>query len=145
MNDKCSLASGKINICFGAIVMIGAAFAGFALGQSLDPYYSNGYGQITLWRMLTRAGHTHGMTFGLINIVFGLLLDRLGGSVRQKRILAALAMVSVLLPIGVCLRGLTQGATFAELLAMVGGFSLLGACGLLLVCVRRGFGPSGSV
>jgi hypothetical protein len=70
------MITGRFNILLGLSAMVVAAIAGFALGQSLEPYYESGYGQIPLWRYLTKAGHTHGMPFGLINIVFGLLIGR---------------------------------------------------------------------
>ena len=130
------MSNGRFNIILGLLVLIAAAFAGFALGQTLEPYYASGYGQIPLWRYLTKAGHTHGMLFGLINIVFGLLISLAGCSEKIKRTGAILAALALCLPIGVALRGITEGAKFAEGIAMIGGFSFLAACGTMIFIAR---------
>ncbi len=130
------MINGRFNILLGLLTMVAATIAGFALGQSLEPYYVNGYGQIPLWRYLTKAGHTHGMSFGLINIVFGLLIGRAECSDRIKRIGAVLTALALCLPIGVALRGLTAGAKYAEGIAMIGGLSFLAACAVMIVIVR---------
>lgn len=126
------MGNGRFNIYLGLGVLIAAALGGFALGKSLDPYFAQGYAQIPFWRYLTKAGHTHGMTFGLINILFGLLISHLTCSERLKRNAAVLTATSLFLPLGTCLRGLTQGAIFTVVLAVTGGFSLIGACLLLI-------------
>ena len=125
--------SGRLNIRLGIVVMITATFGGFALGNSLDPYFEHGYAQIPFWRYLMKAGHTHGMPFGLINIVFGMLISRLTCSDRVKTIASILTATAILLPLGVFLRGVSEGAKWAEAIAVIGGFSLLGACVSLLV------------
>lgn len=119
----------------GLATMLVAAFVGFALGQSLEPYYANGYGQIPLWRYLTKVGHTHGMPFGLMNILFGILIWRSDCSARLKRIGAVTTALTLLLPVGVALRGLTAGAKYAEGIAMAGGFSFLAACVVMMFVV----------
>jgi hypothetical protein len=130
------MIKGRFNVLLGLSAMVAAAIAGFALGQSLEPYYESGYGQIPLWRYLTKAGHTHGMPFGLINIVFGLLIGRAECSARLKRFGAVLTALTLCLPIGVALRGLTAGATYAEGIAMIGGLSFLAACAVMVLVVR---------
>lgn len=130
------MITGRFNILLGLSAMVVAAIAGFALGQSLEPYYESGYGQIPLWRYLTKAGHTHGMPFGLINIVFGLLIGRAECSDRLKRIGAVLTALALCLPMGVALRGLTAGATYAEGIAMIGGLSFVAACAVMVFVVR---------
>jgi hypothetical protein len=127
------MKTGKMNLYLGVVVMMAAAFGGFALGKTMDPYFASGYAQIPLWRYLIKAGHTHGMPFGLINIAFGLVIARLTCSDRIKTFASALTAVAILLPIGVCLRGLTAGAQFAEVLGALGGFSLVAACLLLVI------------
>jgi hypothetical protein len=130
------MTNGRFNVYLGLLAMVVATIAGFALGQSLEPYYTTGYGQIPLWRYLTKAGHTHGMSFGLINIVFGLLIGRAECSARIKRISAVLTALALCLPIGVALRGLTAGAKYAEGIAMIGGLSFLAACAAMVFIVR---------
>ena len=137
LNDKeKTVINGRFNIYLGLLALVAATIAGFALGQSLEPYYKNGYGQIPLWRYLTKAGHTHGMSFGLINVVFGLLIGRAEASARLKRFAAVLSALGLLLPVGVALRGLTAGAKYAEGIAMVGGISFLAACATMAFLVR---------
>ena len=131
------MKTGKMNLYLGVVVMMAAAFGGFVLGKTLDPYFANGYAQIPLWRYLVKAGHTHGMPFGLINIAFGLVIARLACSDRIKTFASALTAVAILLPLGVCLRGLTEGAKFAEVLAGLGGFSLVAACLLLVIGLAK--------
>jgi hypothetical protein len=126
---------GRVNIYLGLMTLIAASIGGFALGKSLDPYYAHGYGQIPLWRYLIKAGHTHGMPFGLINIIFGMLISSLNCSSGIRRAASILTATALLLPVGVCLRGFTEGAKFCEILAMLGGFSLIVACILLIVGV----------
>ena len=130
------MIQGRFNTYLGLAVLVVAALAGFALGQSLEPYYKNGYGQITLWRYLIKVGHTHGMPFGLINIVFGLLIGRAECSATLKRTGAILTALALCLPLGVALRGLTEGARYTEGIAMVGGFSFLAACVVMVFIVR---------
>ena len=130
------MISGRFNMYLGLAVLVVAALAGFALGQSLEPYYKNGYGQITLWRYLTKVGHTHGMPFGLINIVFGLLIGRAACSSTLKRAGGVLTALALCLPLGVAARGLTEGAKYAEGIAMLGGFSFLAACVVMVFIVR---------
>jgi len=130
------MTSGKFNMYLGIMALLISTFAGFALGNSLDQYFQSGHAQIPLWRYLTKAGHTHGMPFGLINIIFGLIIAHAAGSDRLKTAGAVLTALSLLLPVGVALRGLTEGAKFAEGIAMAGGFSFIAACVTMILCVR---------
>jgi hypothetical protein len=129
------MIKGRFNILLGLSALIAAAFIGFAHGQTLEPYYTHGYGQIPLWRYLTKAGHTHGMLIGLINIVFGILIGRMECPARLKRMGSVLTAMALCLPIGVALRGLTEGAKYAQGIAMIGGLSFLAACAVMLLMV----------
>jgi hypothetical protein len=130
------MTTGKFNIILGLVAMILAAMTGFGLALTLDPYFQSGYAQITFWRYLTRVGHTHGMPFGMINILFGLLIGRAVCSIRLKRLGAVLTALALSLPLGGALRGLTEGAMWAEGLAMLGGASLLAACVIMIMMVN---------
>jgi len=129
------MTTGRFNIVTGLAAMILAGITGFALGLTLERYFQSGHAQITFWRQLTRVGHTHGMPFGMINILFGLLIGRATCSDRLKRVGAVLTATALCLPIGTALRGLTAGAPWAKALALLGGASLLTACILMLVMV----------
>jgi hypothetical protein len=67
----------------------------------------SGYGRIPLWRYLTKAGHTLGMLLGLANILFGILIERSAGSNKLNQVGSVLTALSLCLPIGVALRGIT--------------------------------------
>jgi hypothetical protein len=127
------MTNGRFNFVLGFVALIVATLAGFALGQTLEPYYRSGHGQISLWRYLTKAGHTHGMLLGLVNIVFGMLIERSAGSDRIKQAASILTALTLCLPIGVSLRGITEGAQFAEVIAMAGGLSFIAACIVMMI------------
>lgn len=129
------MTTGRFNIVLGLVAMILAGITGFALGLTLDRYFQNGYAQITFWRQLTRVGHTHGMPFGMINILFGLLIGRATCSIRLKRFGAVFTASALCLPLGTALRGLTEGAVWAKGLAILGGTSLLAACVTMIIMV----------
>ena len=130
------MLNGRFNVYLGLAALVVAAVGGMALGQTLEPYYRNGYGQIPLWRYLIKAGHTHGMLLGLVNIVFGMLIGRAECAAGCKRWGAAFAALSLCVPLGVALRGLTEGAVYGKVLAMLGTFSFLAACVLMVVMIR---------
>ena len=131
------MTTGRFNIILGLAAMILAGFTGFALGLTLEQYFQNGYAQITFWRQLTKVGHSHGMPFGMINILFGLLIARATCSIRLKRIGAITTALALCLPVGVSLRGLTEGAVWAHSLAILGGVSLLAACFVTIFIVAN--------
>lgn len=131
------MTTGRFNIVLGLVAMILAGVTGFALGLTLEQYFLNGYAQITFWRQLTKVGHSHGMPFGMINILFGLLIARATCSIHLKRIGAITTAVALCLPVGVSLRGLTEGAVWAYSLAMLGGVSLLAACFVMIAIVAN--------
>ena len=136
------MTSGKLNFCIGSVVLIVAAFGGFGLGLTLDPFFEKGFAAYPLTRFLLRSGHTHGMLIALINIVVGLSLSRLSLSERGKKACSILTAAALLLPVGLALRGLTNGAmTFAPVV-MLGGMSLAAASVLLTAGGLRGFDPS---
>lgn len=131
------MTTGRFNIILGLVAMVLAGFAGFALGLTLERYYQNGYAQITFWRQLTKVGHSHGMPFGMINILFGLIIAHASCSIRLKRIGAIATALALCLPVGVALRGLTEGAVWAHGLAVLGGTSLLAACVAMIFIVAN--------
>jgi hypothetical protein len=131
------MTTGRFNIVLGLVAMILAGFTGFALGLTLEQYFQNGYAQIPFWRQLTKVGHSHGMPFGMINILFGLIISHATCSIRLKRIGAITAALALFLPVGVSLRGLTEGAVWAHSLAILGGGSLLAACVTMIFIVAN--------
>lgn len=108
------MISGRLNIIAGGIVVVLAGLGGFVLGFTMDPYFAKGFYAIPLGRVLLKAGHTHGMPFALYNILIGSLLDRLTLSASWKKRCSIFTILSFIMPIGLLLRGMTDGAmTFA--------------------------------
>jgi hypothetical protein len=106
--------SGRLNIIVGGIVLILAGLGGFALGFTMDAYFEKGFYALPLARLLLKAGHTHGMPLSLYNILIGSLVDRLALTAKEKRTCSITALGSLIMPIGLVLRGTTDGAmTFA--------------------------------
>jgi hypothetical protein len=109
----------------GGIALILAGLGGFALGFTMDTYFEKGFYALPLGRLLIKAGHTHGMPLSLYNILIGSLVDRLALSAKWKRACSITAVGSLIMPIGLILRGVTDGAmTFAPVV-MIGAFCLL--------------------
>ncbi|MEW6533136.1 MAG: hypothetical protein AB1473_20055 [Thermodesulfobacteriota bacterium] len=125
---------GRLNVVSGGIVILVASIGGFALGFTLDPFFEKGFYAIPLGRVFLKAGHTHGMPFAFYNIVIGLLVDQLALTDKWKRRCSLLAVLSFIMPIGLILRGLTDGAmTFAPV-ALLGALCFLAS----VVIVIRG-------
>lgn len=130
------MALGRRNIKFGLFLLIMAGLFAFYLGFSIPSHMSEGVYEMNMGRVTLRAGHTHGMLIGLVNIVLGTLLLTLPVKQRSEKAASWLAISSVLLPIGLILRGLTNGAmTFAPV-AMLGSAGLLGAFVVLLLGIN---------
>ena len=128
---------GRRNVKFGLIVLASAGLFAFYLGFTIPAHLSNGVYEMNLGRVTLRAGHTHGMLIGLCNIVVGILLLVQPFSSASKKIASWLCMSSVLLPIGLILRGLTNGATTFAPVAVLGGFGLLGTFVFLFLGYRE--------
>ena len=108
------MSSGRINIIAGGVAIVLAGLGGFALGFTMDPYFEKGFYAIPLGRVLLKAGHTHGLPIAFYNIIIGSLLDRLTLSDKWKKICSIFTILSFIMPIGLLLRGITDGAmTFA--------------------------------
>jgi hypothetical protein len=108
------MSSGRLNIIGGGIVIVLAGLGGFALGFTMDPYFEKGFYAIPLGRVLLKAGHTHGLPIAFYNIIIGSLLGRLTLSDKWKKICSIFTILSFIMPVGLLLRGITDGAmTFA--------------------------------
>ena len=108
------MSSGRLNIIAGGVAIVFAGLGGFALGFTMDPYFEKGFYAIPLGRVLLKAGHTHGLPIAFYNIIIGSLLDRLTLSDKWKKICSIFTILSFIMPVGLLLRGITDGAmTFA--------------------------------
>lgn len=120
------MEKGCANFKIGLIFMAVCAFYGFYLGYTIDQFLvAEGTYSVNLPRVLMRGAHSHGMLFGLYNMVIGIALGKTDGKATAGKVIAILALAALLLPIGLLLRGLTNGAmTFAPV-AAVGGLSFI--------------------
>lgn len=132
---------GRINIIIGGVVIFLATIGGFALGFSMQPYFEQGFYALPIGRLLLKAGHTHGMPFAFYNIIIGSLVDRLALDDKWKKRCSLFTLLSFIMPMGLILRGLTDGAmTFAPVV-LIGSICFLISAGIMIkgaINIRRG-------
>ncbi len=105
---------GRINLIVGAVGIILASVGGAVLGATYNDLYKEGYYMIDLTRALLKAGHSHGQPLAMYNLIFALLIGKVMLSDRSRKVASWAAALSMIMPIGLVLRGLTGGAmTFA--------------------------------
>ncbi len=105
---------GRINLIVGAVGIILASAGGAVLGATYNDLYKEGYYMIDLTRALLKAGHSHGQPLAMYNLIFALLIGKVMLSDRSRKVASWAAALSMIMPIGLVLRGLTGGAmTFA--------------------------------
>jgi hypothetical protein len=113
------MRQGRINIIAGCVGILIAAVGGFCFGFSMDPYFDKGFYAVPLGRYLLKAGHTHGMPISLYNLIIGSLLENLTLTDTAKKWCSTLAVLAFIMPVGLALRGLTDGAmTFAPVVLL---------------------------
>jgi hypothetical protein len=130
---------GKTNLVVGAFFLVMVAFGGFALGYTLDPLVTDGYYKMSYARLLFRGAHSHGMLFGLFNVLVGFLMVRsiLGLEESKMKILSIAANISMLLPVALLLRGFTHPSKMFLPLGAIGGFAFITACIMILIGVIK--------
>lgn len=123
---------GRVNIVVGAIVVFLSTLGGFALGFTMDPFFEKGFYAIPLTRVLLKAGHTHSMPFALYNIIIGSLVDRLPLTDPWKKRCSWFTALTLIMPLGLILRGMTGGAlTFAPVV-LIGALFFVGSAAILI-------------
>jgi hypothetical protein len=126
------MIQGRRNIIIGGIAIFLAAAGGIALGFSMDPYFDKGFYAVPLARYLLKAGHTHGMPFALFNILIGSLVDRLPLNDAWKKRCSLAAILAFIMPIGLALRGIDNGAMRFAPIVMIGALCFLTSVGLMI-------------
>ena len=117
---------GQINILAGGAAMLAAAFGGFLLGFSINEYFASGQLVLPLGRSLLKSAHSHAMPIALFNIIVGVAVNHIALNEKWKKACSYGAVIGLLMPVGLVLRGLQDGAmTFAPVV-------MLGAMGLML-------------
>jgi hypothetical protein len=116
----------------GGIALILGAIAGFLLGATYDKNIVDGYYMATKVHAMFRGVHTHFMPFALYNMIIALMLAKLNLSEKSKKLLSIMTICSLILPLGLFLRGLTEGSMMFAPLGFGGGLCLL-ISGILVV------------
>jgi hypothetical protein len=128
---------GKLNLAIGSIGIIMASLGGIVLGLTYNHLFDSGSYAIDLTRALLKAAHTHGQPIAMYNLIFAMLIDRVALANISKRRASLAAAISMLLPVGMVLRGLTHGSMLFSPVAMVGVFALIISAGYLLSGCRE--------
>jgi hypothetical protein len=123
---------GRLNIIIGGMVIFLGAAGGFALGFTMDQFFEKGFYAMPLTRVLIKAGHTHGMPFALYNIIIGSLVDRLALDDRWKKRCSLAAILAFLMPIGLILRGVDNGARRFVPVVVTGAVFFLTSAGIMI-------------
>ncbi|PKN83113.1 MAG: hypothetical protein CVU47_00465 [Chloroflexi bacterium HGW-Chloroflexi-9] len=146
MRNRASLSTGAHNIGAGLIFLAGFMVMGFVLIYLRDfapdaEEWAASYAEGTHFE--TRLAHVHGALFSLVNIVIGLLLPHMPGTVGQRSAIGGLTLAGLLMPLGILAEVLFG---LPPILVIVGGVSIL--AGTLLAGVvwvrHRCFGASTS-
>ncbi len=117
---------GRLNILLGALGVAIFGLGGFVLGAIFNNNFQNGVYAIDLVKAIIKAEHTHGMPLSFYNLIFGLLIDRLALSDKLKKSGFIIAVFSLIMPLGLILRDITDGALMFAPVAMAGGACLVG-------------------
>lgn len=115
---------GRHNVTVGLLFIAGFMVLGFVLVYLRDfspdreewiAKYAEGA------HFETRLAHVHGTLFALLNVAIGLVLPRIGVAAARRRVIAWLAIVGMLMPLGI-LGEVTLGLPPAFVL--IGGASM---------------------
>jgi hypothetical protein len=136
---------GRMNVVAGAVGLLLAALGGMALGVTFDTYsVKDGNHLLSIVRFYLREGHSHGMPIALFNLVVGSLVDRLGLADRSKRLCSIAAMVGMVLPVGLALKGASGAPSSFPPIGLIGVFGMLASvCFLLVGALRMRSGTDG--
>ena len=123
---------GRLNIIVGGIVIFLSTLGGFFLGFTMSQFFEKGFYAIPFGRVLLKAGHTHSMPFAFYNIIIGSLVDRLSLNEKWKKRCSLFTILSLIMPIGLVLRGMTDGAmTFAPVV-LIGAIFFIGSSAIMI-------------
>jgi hypothetical protein len=123
---------GRLNIIVGGIVIFLSTIGGFFLGFTMYHFFERSFYAIPLGRVHLKAGHTHSMPFAFYNIIIGSLVDRLSLNDKWKKRCSLFTILSLIMPIGLVLRGMTDGAmTFAPVV-LIGAIFFIGSSAIMI-------------
>jgi hypothetical protein len=127
----------RLNLLLGGVGIVLASLGGFALGVGHAGTFADGFYKIDLVRALLKDAHNHGQPFAFFNLLVGLLLPHLALGGRGKAWLSYLAATSLLLPVGLLLRGLASGSMVFAPVTFAGGIAFVAAAVLVAVGAWR--------
>jgi len=129
---------GRLNIMIGAAALVIGGIGGFMLGVTLESVLKDGAYSIPFARIFTRGGHTHGLIFAFYNLIVGVMVDRLNFSDKMKRATSILAALTLVMSIGLLLRGFTGGAmTFAPVGFLGGAIFIVSAVFIFIGVIKN--------
>jgi len=129
---------GRINVMAGAVGLLVASLGGLALGATFDRYAArDGYHVLSLVRFYLREGHSHGMPISLLNLIVGMLVDRLALSDGLKRACSWLTVAAFALPLGLAAKGAAGAPADFPPFGILGAVGFIGAVVLLAIGARR--------
>jgi len=129
---------GRLNILAGALALLIGAIGGLALGATFDRYaVKDGYHVLDLVRFYLREGHSHTMPFALMNLIVGLLIDRLALSDGLKRTCSWLAVAAFILPLALAAKGATGAQPNFPPFGILGALAFIGVMALLAMGAWR--------
>ncbi len=114
-----------LNIKFGILLLILGSLFAFYLGFSIEKVLTDGKYAVPFARIFLRAGHTHGMLIGLYNIILGILIHQYVSCDKCSKWICITGIGSVLLPIGLVVRGLTGGSMTFAFIPLLGSVSFI--------------------
>ena len=140
-----SMKFGRVNVVAGAVGLLLAGLGGMALGLTFDTYsVKDGNHLLSIVRFYLREGHSHGMPIALFNLIVGSLVDRLGLTDRSKRLCSITAIVGLVLPVGLALKGANGALSSFPPIGLIGVFGMLASvCFLLVGALRMRSGADG--
>ena len=100
------------------------------LGGTFNEYsVKDGNHLLGIGRFYLREGHLHGNFMSFFNLFVGLILNNLQLSEKMKKICSYSAMASILLPLGLFIKGMMGGSEDAP------PFGILGILGIVIALI----------
>lgn len=126
------------NIRFGLVALfITACIGGMTLGATFNEHaVTEGNHVLGMARFYLREGHSHGNFMAFFNIFVGLLLPHLALSAKMKKICSYSAMLAILLPAGLFIKGLMGGIEEPPPIGLIG---VLGVAVALIILIIGAF------
>jgi hypothetical protein len=129
---------GRANVVAGALGLLVGSLGGLALGATFDRFaVRDGLHALTLARFYLREGHSHTMPISLLNLIVGVLLDRLSLSDGLKRACSWLTVLAFVLPLGLAAKGAAGAPSDFPPVGIIGALAFVGAVLLLIAGSRR--------